>query len=1327
MSGGNPKCLYCLTVMIVLLGAALSQEEIELSTSCSDPLNVNNSCITLNEVLGNIFSNTTLLLERGIHIIRNHSQVLSISDLRIVGKTTNRDDVIIECDPTFGLIFMDIQRLSFENLMIRDCGFNGTKRVNNTFRYVQNFIFLFYEPLPDFSTGLFLAQITDLNIENVVFDRNEGFGVVGINIIGNSRISNVEFSRNRPKKCVLEVEQNFNPGGSGGGMFLLYQDYTSNFSGSINETSFITIDNMLVYENYNCRIDLFSVQHNLLSRSLEPGLIEDASFIGAGGVTIALAQRSYKVSANVTDSLFRNNFGSFHGSAFEVSQYELTSDSHVTVTNTNFSDNGLLENLDGPLQYYDNTRDASNPGGALVVAFYLPLPSISAYSTELLSDIIAQTESSVLVSKCYFYGNRAESGSGIQIFSFGPTISSIQDRMTIQHCHFQNNSGDYGSAVFVTEISYSAFEPGLRVTFDSITVVENKRNSEVSIRSTTSGVMNINFINVTLTGENCFYLNQDSAISIYSGILVISGYANFTENVGVNGGALNLDTESYLVLAGDNTSILFHRNTARIYGGGIYTNLDPIRENNYDCFLFFDDVDIFCNVRGSCPMPNGRFSLTFDSNVAEFGQAIYGSSFANCPWNTNSNGIAHLTLGDNISNVPRGMLPIIFEPAFYSSTTIVNTVAKRIIPNYNNSILNRDNTVHLYPGQPFLFSLGSFDSLNQSVPLTILSQLQIVSENDLAHSQIGASNRFLLAGGSSEYTDVSFIVLATENSSYQMTINSDEEFVESFVVEVILQFCPGGFRFDNISHACVCNVTDLEEVMCNENGTLTYRVDYWLGLSNRSGHIQEQCIFDYCIPGRSILDLSEPDSQCRDNRSGILCGGCAKGFSRMIGTSACGICDSYAYLLWIILFALLGIGLFAYLGIWNVTITDGFINAFIFYANISNVYLTSFTPNLPGDGRTIPQVVIAWLNLDFGIPICFFPGMTTLDLAGLRFIFPLYLLMLLLTFMYCAKYISNQKVAHFCQKINVTHVFATMILLCYTSLIRTCFSILGSIYIDSELRWTIDPNVVYSNPLHAFLAGFSAILLVFLIPFPLLLLFPGFIYRSSFLKYSKPLIDAFIAPLAPGRAFWVGMRMIFRIVFLLTSFFPDNSVVIALSILITILTVFETNLQPFNSFAKNIVNRTLMINLTIYSITAIYSNLQSLLTPGMERTFNTVNLYLFLLLFIFLNLYYLIIRFQCSQRPYEKIIAFILKKIGILRAKFSSSKEESKHSKIKKDNNRGNVVLTHTSVSINLTRDSDFEETDFIAYREELLDDPALTSSDPEPRGKKVVTVDSTS
>ena len=1306
-AGGNlASFLIILTLCLPFFLHTCSTQELELNV-CSDTSPTNHStCLTLGELLPNVSSNTTLLLEPGVHTIQSFFQVVNKANLSLIGDPANSSSVVIKCGDKYGLIFMSIESLSFSGLTIRNCSFKGFENVNDTFTFVRNYITLYYEPLSDFSTGVFMADVSNFRVQNVVFDRNEGFGLVGINIIGDSEFTNVNFTGNSPNECVLDILDAARPGGTGGAMFLLYQDYINlTNSGMPSNLTTLLIENAHVENNSNCRLDLFNEQHNLLSRSLEPRLIQNNSFIGAGGITIALAQSAYTVYANITNSLFKRNSGFYHGSALEVAHFEVTSDSHVFITDTYFDSNGIMEGVSNIL----------NSGGALIIDFYLPVPE-SQFNTEVLSKIIMQVESSVEVINCTFRKNIATSGSGIQVFSLGPTVSGIQDRLMVKDCLFEKNQGEHGSAIFITEISYSAFEPGLKVIIDSIEAVNNSKpvTATSSFQADSTGVLDINFIRLTLSGMNQFDSNGDTAISVYSGILVVTGSTNITNNVGVNGGGLSLDTESYLVLSGDRAEMLFRENRALVHGGGIYVNFNTIRTNNYDCFLFFDEVDIFCHIFDTCSEPRGRFSLSFVNNMALFGRAIFGSSFSRCPWtNQDGKGYVYLTLHDSISDANDSVLPIFFDPPFdeNSEGKRINTAAHSIIANIGTDEsgtphLNEENTVHAFPGQEIQVPLGTLDGLNQSVPLTIFSQLE-TDQGSEAHSQIGESNRFLIAGGAENFTDVPFLVFADQNNSFNMTITS-EEALATLQITVVLNECPVGFRFDKVKHACVCDIETLEQVTCNtDNGTITHREDFWVGRDDDFNYIQHKCVLDYCERGRTVLNLSEPDTQCRDNRAGVLCGGCRDRNSRMIGTFACGVCDSYWYLFLILAFAALGILLFAYMALFNVTIADGFLNGFIFYSNIIGVYLAFYIPVQSGSARDVPNVVISFLNLNFGIQTCFYPNMTELELTLLSFVFPLYLLMILLVVTLCGRCISNQMVAKFFQKINVTRVFATLILLSYTSFINTSFAVLTSITIEgtvNQTRWRVDPNVVYSDPLHIFLVVFSVALLIVFVPIPLLLLFPRLIFRTPVLRKLKPLVDAFIAPFAPKREFWIGLRMIFRLVFFLLSLvLPSNNVLIVLSILLVIFTVIEGRFQPFNSRIKNLLSRVLLTNMTIFSVTAISVHL---LPEDMATNFNVFNLYVFLFLFFLVNVHYLLIRFKCTRDPYEKCITYFQEKINQFVLKISYSKLEKKMGKKKKVHAVLNV--THTSVDFSEpptveNENNNFEETEFIAFREEIL------------------------
>jgi len=93
--------------------------------------------------------------------------------------------------------------------------------------------------------------------------------------------------------------------------------------------------------------------------------------------------------------------------------------------------------------------------------------------------------------------------------------------------------------------------------------------------------------------------------------------------------------------------------------------------------------------------------------------------------------------------------------------------------------------------------------------------------------------------------------------------------------------------------------------------------------------------FDYCLP-HSYLNLSNPDSQCQFNKSGVLCGKCQHDLSAVFGSSQCKHCFNM-YLFIIIPIEIAGIILVIILFIFNLTVLNETINTFIFYVNIIDI------------------------------------------------------------------------------------------------------------------------------------------------------------------------------------------------------------------------------------------------------------------------------------------------------------------------------------------------------------------------------------------------------
>ena len=1312
-------CAFCL--VIPRGGYAQTVLSIHPEESCNSSSSIPGDCQTLDMVLEGLQSNTTLFLSPGNYTVRNNYSVMNKSDVSIIGNPEDPGSVIIECDDSFGLVFISIQRLHITGLTVRDCGFKGKDRVRELFAYVRTFIVLFFEPLSDFSTGIFMVDCQDLVLENVTIRENEGFGLVGINIVGDTIFSRVNLISNYPAVCVVKREHLSQPGGSGGGLFLLYQDYIKNELNEMNNNSTFLFEHGLIKHNYNCRLDPYAVQYNKLSRSLDQTFADNNTIIGSGGVTINIGQSSYHLNGTITHCNFTRNSGLYHGAGVEITQFKKTSNCHVYVTNSWFYKNGGLLNGLG--------EEALDPFGAIVAVFYAPAPK-EIVDAEIRSMLLLQTERTVNLHKCNFVGNTAKSGAGITVYSFGPTSEFVGDKITISHCYFLSNKADYGSAIFVTEISYSAFESGLQVTIDTIQVINNTRldvSLSGSFQSGTTGVVDINYVNASFIGWNRFSQNGATALSAYSAILTMSDTSVFSKNVGTKGGGMSLDTESYLVLTGQSTKLVFLNNRALVYGGAIYVNFGAVRANTYDCFLFFDEIDVFCDVFETCSLPNNRFYFEFLNNEAPFGSAIFGSNLQQCPWNPNGANLIEVSdIVNGTSDLDPNQLPLLFIPPLKVDNTSVNTIAFTIWTlNELGYVDNITKTVR--PGEEFFLPLGAFDRLEQSVPLTIFSQL---GDNNVsvAYSTIGASNRFLLAGGDQKVlSDVPVRVYGAEDMEYTVTITSNEAVVQ-FHIFVSLANCSEGFEFNDISLSCDCEISKfLDGVTCNNNGTVNYLEDNWIGIDEDENYIQAPCILGFCEPGLSMIELSNRDDQCRNNRSGILCGQCIEGHSRILGGNFCDLCGDDNYLSLIIVFAALGILLFIILALFNITITDGFVNGFIFYANIVSVYTSTFLPVTELRG-TPPQVLISFLNLNFGIKSCFFVGATELDLAGLTLLFPIYLMLILLAVTLFGKWVTHKKVSSLFQKINITHIFATLFLYSYASLLETCITLLAFINVEGahpSLRWAPDPNVVYSPGLHLFLVILCALIVAILIPLPILLLIPRVSFRVPYVKKLKPLIDAFIAPFAAGRSFWISFRLLFRLlIFVIAAVGVSTKQLVIMSILIASLTILQAYLKPYNTTSRNIVDILLMFNLTLFSIIAVFLFEKNLTNEQEIMDVMFAFTYIFSIMLFVLFFHYVLKRFNCTSLPYEKVITWLLKEIHLITDYLSDptnccSRIRKKNANVFDNDLSGNSglrgVVTHTSVELN----SQLEETTFSTLREVLLEDEPRSSNNSRWSGKK--------
>ena len=259
---------------------------------------------------------------------------------------------------------------------------------------------------------------------------------------------------------------------------------------------------------------------------------------------------------------------------------------------------------------------------------------------------------------------------------------------------------------------------------------------------------------------------------------------------------------------------------------------------------------------------------------------------------------------------------------FESMNVNVNTVYKKIIKYNYNAYLSKNNIKRLIPSSicPCLSSTNYHcfvTHLCSIYPGQVLHIYFIVSSQ---WSDVYSTTITLVAANTID--DDCSIVDGSQLSqtyfnngcnrySYAIWPNSESvtecklfvglsEMPEMFYVQI--KPCPVGFTLNTNIKACYCdpllNNDILSVTSCNIKDTTILRpANSWIFAetvnASHSYDISPQCPFDYCLPYSSHLNLSDPNSQCQFNRSGVLCGECKQGLSAVLGSSQCKQCSNY--------------------------------------------------------------------------------------------------------------------------------------------------------------------------------------------------------------------------------------------------------------------------------------------------------------------------------------------------------------------------------------------------------------------------------------------------
>ena len=285
----------------------------------------------------------------------------------------------------------------------------------------------------------------------------------------------------------------------------------------------------------------------------------------------------------------------------------------------------------------------------------------------------------------------------------------------------------------------------------------------------------------------------------------------------------------------------------------------------------------------------------------------------------------------------------------------------------NDYNCHQDTLGPIYPGETLNLDLfkqaDNFYPINTYYDTTSATECKIVENTNIHLSK-------------NHCTKLNFTILSTNDQWCELFIkehlnNNDDYYnLEKFYVDFKAS-CPLGFVKYTDRCECDRNLSFIGISTCDINKRAILRpVNVWIigNTKNPSIHnymFSKSCPFDYCLPHPSYVNLSNPDSQCQFNRSGLLCGHCQQHLSTTFASYQCQRCSN-VYLLLIIPFALLGALLVFVMFAINLTVTEGTVNAFVLYVNIASINDTIFFPL-----HQFSYVFISIANLDFGIKYVF--------------------------------------------------------------------------------------------------------------------------------------------------------------------------------------------------------------------------------------------------------------------------------------------------------------------------------------------------------------------
>ena len=1178
--------LSALLVAVVVLVFHLSSQQLTVDHECyvkPEDANVScpSPCYTLQEYAHNKdvvrncslgTANTAYIFLNGVHELSGNISLnfFRTDSIYLVGKALNSTHYVphaeIVCNKQeAGFVFQHATNIAVTNLTITGCG-------------------CWYDYIVPATLGFY--NVTNVTIDNVIVRNSTGYGVYALCAMGKVEVVDSVFAFN---KGTADYD--------GGNVAFHYENCTetstlltirfSHFLHGYGEHINPIASGLYVFvwtTGVNVEIDNITAVGNVAANNST-----------GGNVALFLRNRTSILS----NWVIVNNSYIAEGSAYTGAGM------YVSITDTPLYDAAS----------HDNTVTATHRG---------------VFSPVLTPEIIT-------IINTHFISNHAVyEGGGLYVVTHEQAaIFAPIGNVTVKDCVFCNNSlsNEVGGGVAVHLINHYVLSylnhsvPQFYTSLVNCTIKSNVllvKEGLVDTIFTGSGAVFIIQNNAGVLLEDCRIVhNACTGITTVLSNVVFAGNVTVSHNVGTDGGGIILCDNSYMMLKA-NTTLVLQENRARHAGGGIYAE-DSCLQSKPPCF-FQLDIELYEN-----QTLQDTVHVQLINNMASYaGSAIYGGSVNFC----------YLfpqyipALKRHGTDMFKHIFKITHPP---SDLSVISSNPYQVCYcNCNRNNCLPDCSVQtikscVYPGEQLSFYALTVGQCNGSAYRTVLASL-MNPKNDSRLGQLEASQRSQQNCSKFQYTVFSRLSSEVIELRVQhLGIRTGARGKGVALVNVTLRQCPIGFAITLHSpHKCGCVPTLAAYRVKNctiQDQTIHRNPPTWIGIyvqpnsskyyqisnSNSTDYgvmVSRHCPYDFCkadlvkIKTGPVLSNFQGNMQCAYHRVGILCGECENNYSLILGNSECRKCSDKN--LWLLLvFVIAGLLLVLLLIVTELNVSSGSMSGLIFYANLVQVNRAVFFPpvTFPSTLVYLCSVFIAWLNLDFGIDMCFYNGMDAYAKTWLQFAFPIYVwgiaaIIILLSRRFPS--IAGR---------NPVRVLATLFLLSYAKLLRTIITALSPTQLHlstadgnttMKLVWREDGNIDYLRgkhvPLFVVALGFGLVTF----PYAVVLFIVQWLQKNShrcgcsWVVKMKPLLDAYTGPYKTHCRFWTGSLLLLRVVtfvaFATPVADPNMKLSLILATCVTVQMIAWSFRGVFQSISNDILNSVFLLNLGLFSVGTSYTS-----------------------------------------------------------------------------------------------------------------------------------------